>query len=83
MERLKGGCSLSEVNPIFDFAEGKGEYPVVCKSGGHWVRERMGMTGSSDTGIEDWSFLGVTGYEATVELTEVHQSCFPASALER
>ena len=43
----------------------------------------MGMIGSSDAGTEDWSFLGVTRYEATVELTEVHQSCFPASALER
>ena len=43
----------------------------------------MGMIGLSDTGIEDWSFLGVTQYEAMVELTEVHQSCFPASALER
>ena len=37
--------------------------------------------GSCDTGIEDWSFLGVTGYEAMVEFTEVHQSCFPASVL--
>ena len=39
--------------------------------------------GSCDTatGIEDWSFLGVTCYEAMVEFTEVHQSCFPASVL--
>ena len=39
------------------------------------------MTGSCDTGTEHWSFLGVTGYGAMVEFTEVHQSCFPASVL--
>ena len=43
----------------------------------------MRMTGSSDTGIEDWSFFGVAGYGAMVELIDVHQSCFPASVLKR
>ena len=34
----------------------------------------MGLTGSSDSesGTEDWSLLGVSGYEAMAELTEVH-----------
>ena len=44
---------------------------------------RMGMTGSNDTGIMHWSFLGVIGYGAVVELTEIHQSCFPVSVLKR
>ena len=44
---------------------------------------RMGMTGSNDTGIMDWSFLGVIGYGAVVELTEIHPSCFPVSVLKR
>ena len=41
----------------------------------------MGMTGSSDTGIEDRSFLGVSGYGAIVKLIEVHQSCFPPQSV--
>ena len=41
----------------------------------------MGMTGSSDTGIVDWSLLGVNGYGAMVELTKVCQSCLPAHVL--
>ena len=44
---------------------------------------RMGMTGSSDTGIMDWSFLGVNGYGTVVELTEIHRSCSPVSVLKR
>ena len=43
----------------------KGEFPVASMAGGHWVREEMGMTGSSDTGIVGWSLLGVNGYGAS------------------
>ena len=42
------------------------------------------MTGFSDTGIVDWSLLGVSGYGAIVELMKVHQSGFSAApALKR
>lgn len=52
-------------------------------AGGHRVQERIGMTGSSNTGIADWSFLGVNGYGARVKLTGVQESCSPVSVFER
>lgn len=52
-------------------------------AGGHRVQERIGMTGSSNTGIVDWSFLGVNGYGAILKLIDVPESCSLVSVLMR
>ena len=33
------------------------------------------LTGSSDTGINDWPLLGIDGQDTMVELLKVHQPC--------
>ena len=52
------GHILSEVAPVLDHV---GNFSVICLAGGHRVQERIGMTGSFNTGIVDCFFLGVNG----------------------
>ena len=76
---------LSEIIPVLDCAAKKGEFPVVSTELRRvlGMKAGMGMTGSSDNGIVDWSLLDVSGYGAMVELREVQESSFPASVLKR
>ena len=53
---------LSEIIPVLDCAAKKGEFPVVSTELRRvlGMKAGMGMTGSSDNGIVDWSLLDVT-----------------------